>query len=199
MEITTSNEFFWIASKGSKADCLKSRSAELKSLTDDHKTKLTKSWEPNIASNRDFAGELCAQSTCALLDAFGGQNASPAADKVFQLNFTEVQAPTSADEILTKDGSRLWMHVQVADFTGKVEVGLREKAALQLAGLDPADSTSKATFIALHKTDSLRFPMLSSIRVILTCKQKAKLQSSQASTQMTQADETEGAWMTIGG
>ncbi len=195
MEITTSSEFFWIAANGTKAECLKSRSSELKSLKDEDKTKLTTAWEPS--STRDYEAEQCSQTTCALLDACGGQNAHLAHDKVFQLNFTEVQPPSSADEILTKDGSRLWMRVQVADFTGKIEVGLREKAALQLAGLDHTDPASKETFKALHAADDLRFPMLSSIRVILTCKQKAKPDGTEASFQLSQADEPTDVFMTI--
>ncbi|CAE8688067.1 unnamed protein product, partial [Polarella glacialis] len=54
MEITTSIEFFWIAAKDTKAECLKTRSSELKSLKDEDKTKLTTAWEPSYSSSRDY-------------------------------------------------------------------------------------------------------------------------------------------------
>jgi hypothetical protein len=143
------------------------------------KEKLTAedTWVPTLA--RDYLEERGQLATVALIGAYGGENAAIAHTKVFQLNFVEVEPPVGGTPVLTWGGDRIWIRaVTIKDFTGSIQLGMREKAALQLAGLDPSDPDSKQRFITMANEGDLQFPMLASVLVHLK-RDEAKSQHSQ--------------------
>ena len=179
VEIKTPDEFYWAEGIGAKAERLRNQSTELQSLSAGEKEKVTAedTWVPTQA--RDYLEERGQLATVALIDAYGGDNATIAHDKVFQLNFVEVEPPAGGTPVLTLAGDRIWIRaVTVNDFTGSIQLGMREKAALQLAGLDPSDPDSKQRFATMANEGDVQFPMLASVLVHLK-KDDAKLQNSQ--------------------
>ena len=65
------------------------------------------------------------------------------------------------------------------DGTTSVQTGLREKAALQLAGLDVENPHSKERFTEMVASGELRFPLLASMRIHVQ-KKAVKLSTSAA-------------------
>ena len=165
MKIYASNEFHWTVAKGSKAEQLLSK-PELQSLAADAKESLTamSTWVPN--SRRDFLAEPCPQSAVALINTYDGSNSQVANDIVHQLNFVEVEPPPMGTNVWTQDKSRIWLsRVRIHDLTASGDVAMREKAALQLAGLDPDDAGARIKFEELVSHGHLQFPLLCSVRI----------------------------------
>ena len=178
-EITASDDFFWIPAEGNKAEQLQLDSQGLQSLPDSQRERLTKTddWEPKQA--RDFLAEPALHNTLALLEAYSGNNARPVDDKVFQLNYCQIEPPEMGTNLLTKWGNLFLPRTLAQDPTASLTLALREKAALSLAGLDPDDKTASDTFQRLAAEGTLQFPLLSSIRVHLRAPTtEAELQSS---------------------
>ena len=165
LKIFSSSEFSWKVAHGTKAEQLVSK-PELQSLAADAKESLTavSTWVPN--SRRDFLLELCPQSAVALINTYAGSNSQVAKDIVHQLNFVEVEPPAMGMNVWTQNKERIWLKsVRIHDLTGSADVGMREKAALQLAGLDPDDAESRIKFEKLVSLGHLQFPLLCSVRI----------------------------------
>ena len=90
---------------------------------------------------------------CALLSAMlrppmspgAGGDADPAEeDTVFQLNHCHVEVPGPGESIVTKDKERVWFQARLMDMTGSVQIAVREKAALALAGLATKEESERA-------------------------------------------------------
>ena len=80
--------------------------------------------------------------------------------EVMQVNFLQVEEPTTGQEVWEKTHTRIWFASTVRDFSGAVSLYVSEKAALQLSGL-----TSAEEFARVHATDALVFPFYCSARV----------------------------------
>ena len=176
-DINTYNGFYWKAAQGEKADRLKAMAGELLNLSAEKKEKLTIDFTPK--TKRDFLSEPAVQSCCCLLSTCTALDNSPFAhDKVFQINYASLTPPGIGASVLTTDG-RVWLpRIVVSDQTSSFTLGMREKAALELAGFKPDDAEAKAKFVDLVKTGELPFPMLASIRVCVQ-KKGSKLQFPQ--------------------
>ena len=102
--------------------------------------------------------------TVALLNAYAGQNATVVHGKVFQLNYVQVEVPASGNIVLTEKGERVWLpSVRVSDFSGSIELSVREQAAVQLAGLEyiaGSREESNTDIVTRHADASLQFPIL---------------------------------------
>ena len=178
-EITASDDFYWRPAEGKKAEQLQLESQGLQSLPDNQRERLTKTddWEPKQA--RNFLTEPALHNTLALLDAYSGNNAHPVDDRVFQLNYVQIEPPEMGTNLLTKFGSIFLPRTITQDPTATLTLALREKAALTLAGLDPDDKTAPDTFQRHAADGTLQFPLLSSMRVHLRAPTtEAELQSS---------------------
>ena len=79
----------------------------------------------------------------------------------WQINWCRVCPPEKGDQICSNDNTRLWMQVSVLDDSGKLNIYIREKAALSLAGLE-----NKEEFEAALANDTLEFPNKASIKII---------------------------------
>ena len=77
-----------------------------------------------------------------------------------QLNCVRLVEPGPADDVTTKDASRLFVPVRIMDDSAQIAVRMRESAALQASG-----QTSKEDFETAVRQGGLRFPILSSVRV----------------------------------
>ena len=176
-DINTYNAFYWKAAQGKKADRLRAMAGELLNLSAEKKEKLTIEFTPK--TKRDFLNEPAVQSCCCLMSTCTTVDNSPFAhDKVFQINYATLTPPGIGASVLTTDG-RIWLpKVVVSDQTSSITLGMREKAALQLAGFNPDDAEAKTKFVDLVTTGDLPFPMLASIRVHVQ-KRESKLQDSQ--------------------
>ena len=70
-------------------------------------------------------------------------NVIAASGRCFQLNYVKVEPPFMGEKVLTDAGDRIWLpKVRIRDFSGSTVVGMPQKAALDLAGLDPDTSNS---------------------------------------------------------
>ena len=155
----TSPEFYWEVTEGAKASQLQSISGELQSLPEADRETLNQTFTPS-GTTRDFMSCAATLSACALLDHLQDENATAAGDQIMQVNFGVVEAPEPEDTVLTKNGERLWMKVKTQDPTGRVELWMREKAALQLSGY-----TTKEEFLQAHAQGLVTFPFMTSFRV----------------------------------
>ena len=128
-------------------------------------TSITPTWVPNQA--RDFANEPACHTVCACLAALlnpSSDQEQDGIDAVFQINHCYVAIPGAGEQVLTKDGERVWIaNLDVLDTTGRLTVAVREKAALALSGCD-----SKTAFTDAHTSSNISFPVLASVRIHVT-------------------------------
>ena len=137
----------------------------LQSLESSQRESLTPSvtWQ---SKDRDFLGQPALLTTLALLGTFGADPSYPVVGNVFQLNYVLLEAPTFGETITTNAGDRIWLQrVLCRDATASIELAMRQKTALQLAGLDPESPDGFTRFQELVNDGCLQFPLLSSIRV----------------------------------
>ena len=163
-EVRHTADFFWEVAAGTKAREL-AADASLQSLDSSQRESLTPSatWQ---RKDRDFLGEPSLLTTLALLDSFGGDKSYPVVGNLFQLNYVLLEAPTAGETITTNAGDRIWLQkVLCRDATASIELAMRQKPALQLAGLDPESPDAFTRFQELVNDGCLQFPLLSSIRV----------------------------------
>ena len=172
-ELKTGQSFFWEVARGTSAKLgrLQAQATEMLAAP---ASLITKEWQPT-QSARNFENEPAYHSVCGWLAALtrppsnsgtteSTDQKAEGEDEVFQINHCHVAVPGSGDQVVTKDGSRIWLqHIRVMDATGSLQVSVREKAALALSGC-----ISKAAFQEAHDTDNVSFPVLASIRVRLT-------------------------------
>ena len=85
---------------------------------------------------------------------------------MFQINHARIIEPKARENHLTKD-DRLFPSVRVMDATGTLELRMREKTALSLAG-----ASDKAEFIELASDGALNSPILTSLRMVLLSTKK---------------------------
>ena len=92
---------------------------------------ITKEWQPT-RSARNFEEEKAVHSVCGWVAAVlcpppGGGAADPAVetpegvDDVFQIDHCHIATPRPGDQVLTKDGDRIWLHnIRIMDATGEL-------------------------------------------------------------------------------
>ena len=101
------------------------------------------------------------------IDAGATEHTHDKDTKVFQINHARMLEPKANENLLTKGGDRLFPTVRIIDSTGTVELKMREKTALALAGTE-----NRELFTALAAKGALNFPILCSLRVSLTKQKK---------------------------
>ena len=84
-------------------------------------------------------------------------------DDIFQISHCHLATPGPRDEVLTKDGDRIWLkNIRIMDATGSFAAVVREKAALAQSELG-----SREAFAEACAADNISFPVLASARVLL--------------------------------
>lgn len=134
-------------------------------LWDATATLLTQEWQPHNAA-KDYASVLGQLSACALLDchAQAQQETEYLHGRVFQLN--NVHIPFPPPEHLYED--RIYWTARIRDFSGCLDVGIRQKAACHLAGLDPSGKEAAQEFGSHCAADTLSWPLLASVKILAT-------------------------------
>lgn len=156
-EVSTSVDFHWFAAEGPKAMALEQAAQELLALQEDSKANVT---AKHSYEGRDYSGVEFRQATVALLEA--SASASNTATQFLQVNFATIAAPMAGASLETQDGARLWITTCMRDCTGSVAIALTEKAILGLTAVE-----SKAVFMNSYTADTIQFPMLASVRVVM--------------------------------
>ena len=185
LEVKTPDEFYWEGAVGAKAERLQPLASQLTSLSAEEKEKLTPedAWTPALA--RDFLAEQAIHSSLVLVDAYFEGNAAAAGDTVFQINYVEIEAPGPGTKVVTNEGDRIWIaSATLLDHSGTFNnIGIREKAALDLAGLDPLDPQAKEIFQKRVQDGTIQFPPLSWIRIHMRTKPASQDQSGELASQ----------------
>lgn len=161
---TSNFGFFCVcASETSKGLELEARAAEFLDA-DAEAVPLSVLQSRSIDHNENFADVEATETTCALFTSILAETQVKVieADTTFwQINWCQVHRPEKSAQLCTNDNARLWMPVKVEDETGYLNLYMREKPALQLAGAE-----SKDAFEAAWADDSLEFPNKASIKII---------------------------------
>ena len=194
--VRPSREFHWeTASPVSSRAAGLMADTQLQMLDQSCKEQLTAkdSWESKQA--RDFLSEPSIHTAAALLETFTGGNAELSCEKVYQLNYVEIAPPAVGESVCTDAGDRIWLkQLQCRDTTGSISLAMRQKAALQLSGLDASDASAVEKFQSLAALGQIQFPLLSSIRV--TVEKRQNRSSSKESVPESQGTEAPFAFGT---
>ena len=95
-------------------------------------------------------------TVCAFLD-FTSDNPDANMPKVMQGNIVNLQEPSGS--VVAEGSDRIWFVTKMGDASGSADVGVSEKAALQLTGLD------RDAFKEAHSQDTLQFPLFCNVRL----------------------------------
>jgi len=160
MQISCGPETFWCScTSGTKAEHLMEYMKQDLNQQETQEIAANSFWKPQEA--RDFKAETATQTCCAVLQAILNQT-EQVTETLFQLNHVRICEPGCGENIKTNDGARLFVPVRLMDWTGSVNLRMREQAALELSGHSSADEFEKAS-----REACLRFPVLSSVRVLV--------------------------------
>ena len=169
---------FEICNVGPKAERLKTNAATL-IATDSADVTVVSELATYISKDSDYAAIDSTFTMCRLLkytvEAGPGLMDAGTSDegatehsrdmRLFQINHARILEPkanANGENLLTNLGERLFPTVRVIDPTGTVELKMREKTALALAGVE-----SKEAFMELAAQGALNFPILCSLRIRL--------------------------------
>ena len=109
----------------------------------------------------DVAAEPALLTTCHLLESMADDlKLGAGTAQLFQLNGVHLQVPTD-DNVLTKDGKRIWFTARAFDYSGTTIVGVSQEAALELSGCADKDA-----FLQQVASNQVQFPVLSTVRVV---------------------------------
>ena len=137
---------------------------------------LTQSWQPTGAA--DYTDKKGILSFCALLEARAQHDdLALAINQVFQLNHVHVPYPPESHHY----EKRLFWSTRIRGCTGSLDVAIRHKAACSLAEID-IEATQVATqeFDAQFGAETLSWPLLSSIKLLVTLRGTGTPGESQA-------------------
>ena len=163
VNISLGQEAYWLpCTTGSEADELMRMAQELRNQQDIEDIARQSNWTPQ--ETRDFKPETATQTTCAIPFSIM-QQADAVEETLFQLNHVRIGEPGCGENIRTNDGKRLFVPVRLLDFTGTVNLRMQEQAALELAEQSSANDFETACSGACQ-----RFPLLSSVRVLVRTK-----------------------------
>ena len=117
---------------------------------------------------RDWSQEQARETTCKLLAQFGrnftGVRELDEEETVWQINWATATEPSQGQGIKTHDGTRIWFSITLYDESGPIVLYITEAAAVKLANVVDA-----AEFEQFHAENRLRFPFLSSVKVLRRC------------------------------
>jgi hypothetical protein len=148
-------EAYWFpCTSGAKAGHLMTMADDLRTQQDIEEIGKEKTWTAQEA--RDFKAETATQTTCAILNSILQQEES-VVETLFQLNHVRVSEPGCGENIKTNDGARLFVPVRLLDFTGSVNLRMREQAAF-LSFPDTRRWTSSRLHAAKHVSVSHSCP-----------------------------------------
>ena len=172
MKISISQTFYMEKCEhGAKCARLTGQREELQAIKGEGLTEIARIAEWTPQESIDWTAENAILSSCALLDAamqggfplFERSAAEHESRILLQINHVRLLPPAIGEEVTTKDGSRLFVPVQMMDQSGSVNVRMREKAALEVTG-----HATKEKFVEASRQGGVCFPILSSVRVLVS-------------------------------
>ena len=95
-------------------------------------------------------------AACAFID-YTAQNPSASLPSVMQIMHATLDEPTGS--VILPGTDRIWFTTKLRELSGSAEVGVPERVALYLTGLD------RASFIEAQASNTLQFPLLCNVRV----------------------------------
>ena len=113
-------------------------------------------------------------AVCAFLD-FTSENPAANVPNVTQIMCNSLEEPTGS--VTCQGTDRIWFLTKMRDGSGSAEVGVPERVALQLTGLD------RAGFLEAHTVGTLQFPLLCNARVSRSVSTGASRESQRGSSQ----------------
>ena len=135
-EFKSSQAFFWEVALGPCAKLVRLQN-QANDMMQAPASSITSEWQPSHTA-RDVAAEPALHSVCGWVAALirppavGPDDNIHGVDDVFQFNHCHVGIPSAVQDILTKDGERIWVqNVRLMDATWSLIVSLREKVALE--------------------------------------------------------------------
>ena len=158
-------DFHWRPTRtGEKAIQLTTEAEVLQSTTD--VKCITKRLDFVPTEKMDFITAEATLTNCHLLrTVLRATDSLPNAETshLFQLNHVRIIEPAAGATVTTETGGlRLWVPVVIEDYSGQVELRMREKAALEFSGLESCNQ-----FCEEVRIGGLNFPVLASIRVLV--------------------------------
>ncbi len=110
------------------------------------------------------------------------------------MNYVDIDTPGPGAKVLTDNGERIWISsTRTRDFSGSIDLAIREKAALALAGLNPEADSAKAEFLEMVQKGSLQFPLLSSVRIHVRLKNRSASASSTSPSKAASPSKADSA------
>ncbi len=172
-DVCANDEFFFKPAAGPKADALTASAAELQSLPSENKHKFTREHTRQPREARDFLSMGVLPISASMLAEYFGATRVSVDDTVFQMNYVDIDTPGPGANVLTDNGERIWISsTRTRDFSGSIDLAIREKAALALAGLNPEADFAKAEFLEMVQKGSLQVSLLSSVRIHVRLKSR---------------------------
>lgn len=166
--------FHFETAKCRRADSLRAE-VEAGSVWKTEGQLLTNEWQPKAAA--DYSNTRGLLSCCAFLAKHQKGDAGYVHERVFQLNHVHVPPPPKT--VAFED--RLYWTTRIRDFSGTVEVGIRQRAACQLGNI-ASDENALAEFRSQHDGGILAWPLLSSVKVLATVKDTSVSQEMESQT-----------------
>ena len=181
-EADSKKEFFLVKAVGSRAERLTQVVESLQAVPEEMRDALQQA----SFETRDYENEPGAQTLCKLLsDLAVTKDVQKLNEKptLWQANWVEVGWP-EGDNLLTKEGSRLWFQTSLRDLSGQVvNAWMDEKSALSLSRLP-----NKEAFIENFKEGNQLFPIMSTVKVIREVKSS---QDASDVSQLADAKQTQ--------
>jgi hypothetical protein len=155
-EVDSTREFFMVKAIGSRADRLSKLASSLQEVPEADRDVLQ---QPTY-EGRDYSTERGSETVCKLLADMASFKAANESVTVWQLNWVEVNGP-EGENLLKKDGSKLWFPITLRDVSGQVgNVWMDEASALSLSGLG-----NKEEFIENHHEGNQLFPIMATVKL----------------------------------
>ena len=162
--IESSRDFFVVEAVGERAVGLKAVSDTLLQTTQDERACLPVHAGSAGGHRQDYAIQSGKESLCKIMEGLSGMTDLRDLEggvTLWQLNWVEVSWPVD-DNILTKDGSRLWFKTTLRDISGSTkEAWMSEGPALAHAQL-----STKEEFLEAHSVHKSLFPSMASVKVV---------------------------------
>lgn len=125
---------------------------------------LTTEWQPT--ESVDYSEMQGRFSLCAFLSLHQSRDSQYIGNTLFQLN--HVHVPMPPNEVKYQD--RIFWTTRISDFSGAVDVAIRQKAACQLAGIRGSGDEACQEFLEQQGGNLLAWPLLASVKILVTMK-----------------------------
>ena len=182
---TTSQDFLWIEAQSAKGEQLKADADSILGCTD--VIAFAKPELHSLATNQDYKAQLAIETTCKLFASITQRTSVSSiedGDTLWQINWVRVFEPEPGSKIRTNDGQRIFFQTTLLDFSEKLTIWIREKAALELSGCSDANSFEQA-----FQNNDLWFPQMASVKILRKSSAPSTPENATAHTNAAQPEK----------